>query len=331
MYLPSAKLSLAPMLDLTDRHFRYLCRLMAKNILLYTELTTTGALLYGKNDFLAYNEEEHPIAMQLGGCDPQALAKCAKMVADRAYDEINLNVGCPSDRVQNGSFGAILMRNRPLVCDCIKAMKDAVAIPVTVKTRLGVDELNSYDYIHDFIQMLVETGCDAIILHARMAFLQGMSPKENRDKPPLDYQRVYQLKQDFPQVPIIINGNIITLTEAKQHLNYVDGVMMGRALYHNPYQLIDADELIYHQPRTNIKPTREDIIRAMYPYIEQHLAQGGLLKHISRHFLGMFTDCPNARAFRKYIATHHYKEHAGIEVLEEALAQLTPSILTTAS
>lgn len=319
MIYSAARLSLAPMLDMTDRHFRYLCRLMCKNMLLYTELTTTGAILFGKNDFLEFSEKEHPVALQLGGSNPQDLAKCAKLAEQRGYDEINLNVGCPSDRVQNGSFGAILMRNRELVCDCIKAMKDAVSIPVTVKTRLGIDELDSYEYLHHFLEMLATNGTDSLILHARMAFLKGMTPRENRDKPPLNYERVYQLKKDFPNLFISINGNIDTIEDALIHLNNVDGVMMGRALYQNPYQLVQADSMIFNEAN-NLTPSRKDVIRQMYPYIEQHLAKGGLLKHISRHLLGMFTGCPNARVFRQYIAQNHYKDGADINVIETAMS-----------
>ena len=319
MNFNSAKLSLAPMLDMTDKHFRYLCRIMCKNMLLYSELTTTGAILYGKNDFLEYSTQEHPIALQLGGADPSALAKCAKLAEERGYDEINLNVGCPSDRVQNGSFGAILMRKRELVCDCVKAMKDAVAIHVSVKTRLGVDELDSYEYIHDFIEMLCNEKLDSITLHARMAFLKGMTPRDNRDKPPLNYERVYELKKDFPQLFMSINGNINTLEEALPHLEHVDGVMMGRGLYQNTYQLIKADELIFRAQPTQVL-SRKEVIRSMYPYIEKHLTNGGLLKHISRHLLGMFANCPNSRSFRQHIALNHYKPGADLTVIENALS-----------
>ncbi len=315
----SHRLSLAPMLDLTDKHFRNLCRIMSKEMLLYTELTTTGAIIYGKNDYLAYEDIEHPIALQLGGSNINDLIICAKKGEEYGYDEINLNVGCPSDRVQNGSFGAILMRTPALVCDMVKSLKDNVGIPVTVKMRLGVDELDSYEYIHNFIANLAKANVDEITLHARMAFLKTMSPKENRDKPPLNYERVYKLKEDFKNLPISINGNINSLDEALAHLQHVDGVMIGRALYHNPYMLIDADELIFNHPAQKHKLTRKEVIRAFYPYIEEHLAKGGLLKHISRHLLGMFTNIPNARAFRQYIAQNHYKDNAGIEVIENAL------------
>lgn len=307
------------MLDLTDRHFRYLCRILSKNMLLYTEMVTTGAIIYGKGDYLSFNEEEHPVSLQLGGANPEHLAVCAGIGEERGYDEINLNVGCPSDRVQNGSFGAVLMRSPDLVCDCVKAMKDRVSIPVTVKTRLGVDELDDYDYIHSFVAKLRDAGVDGMTIHARMAFLKGMSPRENRDKPPLNYDRVYQLKRDFPDLHLSINGNISTLDDALKHLEYVDGVMMGRAIYQNPYMLMDVDERIFNQ-KPSRRMSRKECVRACYPYIENYLSQGGALKHISRHFLGMFNTCPNSRQFRQYMAQNHYREGADISVLEKAMS-----------
>ena len=307
------------MLDLTDRHFRYLCRILSKNMLLYTEMVTTGAIIYGKGDYLSFNEEEHPVSLQLGGANPEHLAVCAGIGEERGYDEINLNVGCPSDRVQNGSFGAVLMRSPDLVCDCVKAMKDRVSIPVTVKTRLGVDELDDYDYIHSFVAKLRDAGVDGMTIHARMAFLKGMSPRENRDKPPLNYDRVYQLKRDFPDLHLSINGNISTLDDALKHLEYVDGVMMGRAIYQNPYMLVDVDERIFNQ-KPSRRISRKECVRACYPYIENYLSHGGALKHISRHFLGMFNTCPNSRQFRQYMAQNHYREGADISVLEKAMS-----------
>lgn len=309
------------MLDMTDRHFRYICRQLSKHIMLYTELITTGAIIYGKGDYLRFNECENPISLQLGGSDCQALATCALKGQERGYNEINLNVGCPSDRVQNGCFGAILMRDRPKVCDCVKAMKDAVSIPVTVKTRLGVDELNTYEYIAEFLDMLRSAGVDGVTLHARQAFLIGMSPKDNRDKPPLNYERVYQLKKDFSDMHITINGNIMNLEEVSKHLSLVDGVMMGRALYQNPYILAEADKIIFNDDSRE-PLSRQDFIRSLYPYIEQHMAEGGFLKHISRHLLGMFTGCPNARLYRQYIAKNHFKENATVDVLEKAMLQM---------
>ncbi|SUC25641.1 Probable tRNA-dihydrouridine synthase [Providencia rustigianii] len=223
------RFSVAPMLDWTDRHCRYFHRLLTKNTLLYTEMVTTGAIIFGKGDYLAYSEEEHPVSLQLGGSDPAALAQCAKLAQERGYDEINLNVGCPSDRVQNGRFGACLMADAQLVADCVKAMRDVVSIPVTVKTRIGIDEQDSYEFLCDFIDTVSTKGdCDTFVIHARKAWLSGLSPKENREIPPLDYPRVYQLKRDFPHLTMAINGGVKTLEEAKEHLKYLDGVMMGR-------------------------------------------------------------------------------------------------------
>lgn len=314
-----SKFSLAPMLDLTDRHFRYLCRKLSKKMLLYSELVTTGAVIYGKGDYLLFNEDEHPVSLQLGGANPAELAFCARKGEERGYDEINLNVGCPSDRVQNGSFGAVLMRKPDLVCDCVRAMKDAVSVPVTVKTRLGVDELDSYDYIHDFLEKLISAGVDGVTLHARKAFLSGMSPRDNRDKPPLNYERVYLLKNDFPDLHLTINGNITSLEDSLMHLQHVDGVMMGREIYQNPYILADVDRLIFGY-ESNVKPlSRKECIRSCYPYIENYLQSGGQMKHISRHFLGMFNHCANSRQYRQYISMNHYKQGAGLEVLENAM------------
>lgn len=323
-----ARLSLAPMLDLTDRHFRYICRKLCKNMLLYTEMISTGAILLGERDHLKYSEIEHPISLQLGGGVPQDLAKCAVIAEERNYDEVNLNAGCPSDKVQVGSFGAILMRDPNLVADCVKAMKDVVDIPVTVKTRLGVDELNSYEYVCEYLHKIVDAGVDGITLHARQTFLKGMTPRENRDKPPLKYEMVYELKKEFLNTHISINGNVDTLEQALVHLEHVDGVMMGRSLYQNPFILSEADKIIYDD---NIKTDadvigRKDFIRSLYPYIEEHISNGGKLKHISRHLLGMFTGCVNARSYRHYMALHHHKDDANVNVLEEAMSQVEETL-----
>ena len=317
---PLNRFSIAPMLDWTDRHCRYFHRLLTRNTLLYTEMVTTGAILFGKGDYLQYSADEHPIALQLGGSDPDALAKCARIAEERGYDEINLNVGCPSDRVQNGRFGACLMASSQLVADCVAAMRAEVSIPVTVKSRIGIDDLDSYDFLFDFLETVKQSGCDTFIVHARKAWLSGLSPKENRDIPPLDYERVYQLKRDYPQLTIAINGGITDLAQIKEHLLHVDGVMVGREAYQNPYMLahIDAELFADHHAISS----RHDIIMQMLPYIEQHLQSGGYLSHITRHMLGLFQGVPGARAWRRYLSENATRKGAGTEVLLAALGHV---------
>ena len=317
---PLNRFSIAPMLDWTDRHCRYFHRLLTRNTLLYTEMVTTGAILFGKGDYLQYSADEHPIALQLGGSDPDALAKCARIAEERGYDEINLNVGCPSDRVQNGRFGACLMASSLLVADCVAAMRAEVSIPVTVKSRIGIDDLDSYEFLCDFIETVKQSGCDTFIVHARKAWLSGLSPKENRDIPPLDYERVYQLKRDYPQLTIAINGGITDLAQIKEHLLHVDGVMVGREAYQNPYMLahIDAELFADHHAISS----RHDIIMQMLPYIEQHLQSGGYLSHITRHMLGLFQGVPGARAWRRYLSESATRKGAGTEVLLAALGHV---------
>lgn len=317
---PLNRFSIAPMLDWTDRHCRYFHRLLTRNTLLYTEMVTTGAILFGKGDYLQYSADEHPIALQLGGSDPDALAKCARIAEERGYDEINLNVGCPSDRVQNGRFGACLMASSPLVADCVAAMRAEVSIPVTVKSRIGIDDMDSYEFLCDFIETVKQSGCDTFIVHARKAWLSGLSPKENRDIPPLDYERVYQLKRDYPQLTIAINGGITDLAQIKEHLLHVDGVMVGREAYQNPYMLahIDAELFADHHAISS----RHDIIMQMLPYIEQHLQSGGYLSHITRHMLGLFQGVPGARAWRRYLSENATRKGAGTEVLLAALGHV---------
>ncbi|SON50713.1 tRNA-dihydrouridine synthase A [Vibrio tapetis subsp. tapetis] len=315
------RLSVAPMLDWTDRHCRYFHRLLSQNTLLYTEMVTTGAIIHGKGDFLTYSEQEHPIALQLGGSNPVDLATCAKLAAERGYDEINLNVGCPSDRVQNGRFGACLMAEPQLVADCVSAMRDVVDIPVTVKTRIGIDEQDSYEFLTDFISTVHEKGgVDQFTIHARKAWLKGLSPKENREIPPLDYPRAYQIKKDFPQLTIAVNGGVKTLEETKEHLQHLDGVMIGREAYQNPYLLAEVDQQIFGSDREIIK--RSDVVKAMYPYIEQELSNGAHLGHITRHMLGLFQAMPCARQWRRYISENAHKPGSGIEVVEAALAKI---------
>lgn len=312
------RLSVAPMLDWTNRDFRYFLRLISKHCVLYTEMITTGALIHGQRGrFLGHDVSEQPLALQLGGSDPDELAKCALLGEKAGYSEINLNVGCPSDRVQNGRFGACLMAEPKLVAEGVGAMRAAVDIPITVKTRLGIDKLDSYEFLTDFIAQVANSGCDIFILHARKAWLQGLSPKENREVPPLDYDRVYQIKQDFPQLHIDINGGIQTLEQAQQHLQKVDGVMMGRAIYHDPYLLAQADAQFYDDQHKVL--SRHNIIREMLPYIEQRMSQGCPIKSITRHLLGIFQGQPGARAWRRYLSEKAHKEGADLTVLEQAL------------
>lgn len=317
----SRRFSVAPMLDWTDRHCRYFHRLLSSQTLLYTEMVTTGAIIHGKGDFLAYNEEEHPVALQLGGSNPADLARCAKLAQERGYDEINLNVGCPSDRVQNGRFGACLMAEPDLVAQCVAAMKEVVDIPVTVKTRIGIDDQDSYEFLTNFVTLVSETGgCEQFTIHARKAWLSGLSPKENREIPPLDYSRAYQLKQDFPHLTIAVNGGVKTLAEAKEHLQHLDGVMIGREAYQSPYLLAEVDQQIFGLD-TPVKK-RSQLVQEMYPYIEQQLAQGSYLGHITRHMLGLFQNMPGARQWRRHISENAHKAGAGIEVVEQALAKI---------
>ncbi|WP_127956859.1 tRNA dihydrouridine(20/20a) synthase DusA [Serratia microhaemolytica] len=318
------RFSVAPMLDWSDRHCRYFHRLLSKQALLYSEMVTTGAIIHGKGDYLAYNEEEHPVALQLGGSDPSALAYCAKLAEQRGYDEINLNVGCPSDRVQNGLFGACLMGQARLVADCVKAMRDAVSIPVTVKTRIGIDHQDSYAFLCDFVATVAEHGgCDMFTIHARKAWLSGLSPKENREIPPLDYPRVYQLKRDFPTLTIAINGGIKTLAEAEQHLQYVDGVMVGREAYQNPSLLAQVDNRIFSANQPIIDNIA--VVEALYPYIERELAKGTYLSHITRHILGLFQGIPGARQWRRHLSEHAHKPGASVATVEQALAFMRPA------
>ncbi|MBY7796953.1 tRNA dihydrouridine(20/20a) synthase DusA [Vibrio fluvialis] len=317
----SCRLSVAPMLDWTDRHCRYFHRLLSSQTLLYTEMVTTGAIIHGKGDFLAYNEEEHPVALQLGGSNPADLARCAKLAQERGYDEINLNVGCPSDRVQNGRFGACLMAEPDLVAQCVAAMKEVVDIPVTVKTRIGIDDQDSYEFLTNFVTLVSEKGgCEQFTIHARKAWLSGLSPKENREIPLLDYPRAYQLKQDFPHLIIAVNGGVKTLAEAKEHLQHLDGVMIGREAYQSPYLLAEVDQQIFGLD-TPVKK-RSQVVQEMYPYIEQQLAQGSYLGHITRHMLGLFQNMPGARQWRRHISENAHKAGAGIEVVEQALAKI---------
>lgn len=323
MSLPSTlqtahRLSVAPMMDWTDMDFRYLCRLISRHTLLYTEMVTTGALIHGdKTRFLKHHPDEYPLALQLGGCDPQALAECALMAEDAGFQEVNLNIGCPSDRVQNGAFGACLMAEPELVARGVEAMKKATNLPVTVKTRLGIDHQDSYEFLHQFVHEINEAGADALILHARKAWLQGLSPKQNRNVPPLDYSRVYQIKQDFPALHVDVNGGIESLEQAEAHLNEVNGVMIGRAVYNQPYLLAEADKRLFADER--LIPSQHEIVEQILPYIEQRMHEGRPLKSITRHMLGLFQGQTGARRWRRHLSENAHLPGADINVIREAL------------
>ena len=318
------------MMDWTDRHCRYLLRLVTQRALLYTEMVTTGALLHGdRQRFLGHDDAEHPLALQLGGSNPAELAECANIGADYGYDEVNLNVGCPSDRVQSGRFGACLMAEPGLVADCVAAMNTAVSVPVTVKTRIGIDDRDSFDELAHFIGCVRAAGCKTFIIHARKAYLQGLSPRENRTVPPLNYDFAYRIKQLFPDLVIILNGGIERLDEAEAHLQRVDGIMLGRAAYHNPYVLAQADRQIFND--SHPIPDRDDIVLGMIPYIERELKQGTLLKHISRHMLGLYQGMPGARHWRRCLSENAPSSTAGTEVVLEALERRTIAASTDTS
>jgi len=311
--------SVAPMMDWTDRHCRVFHRLMTRRARLYTEMLTTGAIIHGdRRRLLGFDASEHPVALQLGGSDPRDLATSAKIGEDFGYDEINLNVGCPSDRVKDGRFGACLMAEPALVAACVDAMKRTVAIPVTVKCRIGIDDQDPEAALDVLARSVIAAGADALIVHARKAWLNGLSPKENRDIPPLDYNRVYRLKASLPDVPIVINGGIASLAEAKRHLGFVDGVMLGRAAYQEPWRLLTADPELFGEAPPHA--TMKDVFEAMMPYIERELAQGVRLHSITRHFVGAFHGMPGARAFRRYLAENGVKPGAGVNVLRDVIA-----------
>lgn len=315
---PAHRFSVAPMLDWTDTHCRYFYRLMSRHALLYTEMVTCGAILQGNRDrHLQFNAEEHPLALQLGGSDPRDLALCARIGQDYGYDEINLNVGCPSDRVQNGRFGACLMLEPQLVADCVAEMRQAVSIPVTVKSRIGVDDHDSYEELEHFIRTVAAAGCNTFIVHARKAWLSGLSPKENRDIPPLCYDVVYQLKQDFPNLNIIINGGITSLDSCQAFLHQLDGVMLGREVYHNPYFMCEVDKQLFGSQAPTL--SRHQVVEAMIPYVQTQLKQGTRLNSISRHMLGLFHGQKGARAWRRFISENATKTGANEQVLLRAI------------
>jgi tRNA-dihydrouridine synthase A len=307
------------MLDWTDRYCRYFLRLISRHTLLYTEMVTTGALLYGDAErFLRFDEAEHPLALQLGGSEPQALAACAKMGRQWGYDEINLNVGCPSDRVQSGRFGACLMAEPRLVAECVQAMRDAAQIPVTVKHRIGIDQRDSYAELCDFVGTVAQAGCEVFIVHARKAWLSGLSPKENRDIPPLRYEMAHQLKQDFPALQFVINGGVATLEETEHFLQRLDGVMIGREAYGNPWLLAEADRRIFGvAPRFE---TRREVLEAFLPLVERELAEGQRLGAMTRHILGLYQGVPGARAWRRHISENAHLPGADADVIRRAAA-----------
>lgn len=322
-------------MDWSDRHCRYFWRQLSKEAVLYTEMVTTGALIHGNRErFLEFNEEEHPVALQLGGSNPQELAQCAEFAQQWGYDEVNLNVGCPSDRVQNNMIGACLMAHPQLVSDCLKAMLDSCSIPVTVKHRIGIDDQESYEQLCDFVGTVAESGCRVFIVHARKAILQGLSPKENREIPPLKYDFVYQLKKDFPHLQILINGGLTEHEHMLPMLEKIDGVMVGREAYQNPGVLLDVDRLYFgdkgsdrsDDKASSLFEQKQQAIRNLYPYIEKQCEKGALLHHISRHTLGLFNGMPGGRQYRRYLSENAHKKGAGPEILEAALQLVKPAL-----
>jgi tRNA-dihydrouridine synthase A len=307
----------APMMDWTDRHCRYFHRMLSSHARLYTEMVTAPAVLHGdRARLLGFDPAEHPVALQLGGAEPRELAQAARVGEEVGYDEVNLNVGCPSDRVQSGRFGACLMREPALVADCIASMRAAVSIPVTVKCRIGVDEQDEDADLERFVETVHATGCNVFVVHARKAWLEGLSPKENREVPPLNYERVYRLKREFPALTIVINGGVATVAEVREHLRHVDGVMLGRTAYHEPYRLAEIEREIFATPL----PDRDDVLARLQPYVEAHLARGDRLQHISRHILGLYQGLPGARAYRRLLSEQAHHADAGYDVIERAIS-----------
>jgi tRNA-dihydrouridine synthase A len=320
------RFAVAPMMEWTDRHCRFFHRLLTRRALLYTEMLTTGAVLHGdRARLLRYDPAEHPLALQLGGADPHALAACARIGADLGFDEINLNAGCPSDRVQDGRFGACLMAEPALVGDAVAAMKAVVSVPVTVKCRIGIDEQDPEEALEIFAGAVEQAGVDALIVHARKAWLKGLSPKENREIPPLDYARVYRLKDAHPRLPIVLNGGIAGVEEVLVHLAHVDGVMIGRAAYQEPWRLLAVDPMFFDEEPRFTSPT--DAAMALIPYIERELAQGVRLHSITRHLHGLFRGVPGARAFRRHLAGASASPQAGAELLAAALSLVADGVL----
>jgi tRNA-dihydrouridine synthase A len=317
------------MMDWTDRHCRYFHRQLAPAALLYSEMVTTGAILHGdRRRLLDFDQREHPLALQLGGSDPADLAACAQIAEQWGYDEVNLNVGCPSDRVQRGRFGACLMKEPDLVHDCMAAMADAVGIPVTIKTRLGVDEHYSYDYFRDFVGRVMGSHSGVVIAHARKALLKGLSPKENRDIPPLHHDWVYRLKKEMPGLTVVINGGIDSVACVHEHLEHVDGVMLGRAAYRNPWLLARLQNELFG---SGAPSSPEAVIETLTAYLEQQAVQGLQVKHVTRHLLGLFQGQPGGRAWRRYLSENAHREDGAFRILEQALAARSAAATGTVS
>lgn len=317
--LSSHRFCVAPMLDWTDRHERYFLRLLSTRTRLYTEMVTTGALLHGDvRRHLLHDPSEHPLALQLGGSDPDALARCAEIAQQWGFNEVNLNIGCPSDRVQSGRFGACLMAEPELVADCVRAMQSACDIPVTVKSRIGIDEHDSDEFLGRFMQTVYDSGCRIFIVHARIALLAGLSPKENREIPPLNYERVQRMKETFRDCVIVLNGGINSVEQSAGLLQTFDGVMLGREVYHNPYILSQVDEQLFNSKQAY--QSRADIIQAFLPYVRTQLEAGSALQHMTRHILSLYKGQPGGRLFRRHLSENAWKKDAGISVLEDACA-----------
>ncbi len=315
------RFSVAPMMDWTDRHCRFFLRLLSKQTLLYTEMVTTGALLHNDaHRFLRHDASEHPLALQLGGSVPADLAACARLAEDAGYDEVNLNVGCPSDRVQNNMIGACLMAHPALVADCVKAMRDAVSTPVTVKHRIGINGRNSYAELCDFVGQVREAGCRSFTVHARIAILEGLSPKENREVPPLRYEVAAQLKADFPDLEIVLNGGIKTLEECQAHLETFDGVMLGREAYHNPYLLAEVDQRLFGSDAPVV--SRSEVLAQLRPYIVAHMESGGAMHHVTRHILGLAQGFKGARRVRQLLSADIHKAAQPLAVFDQAVELL---------
>jgi len=311
------KINIAPMMDWTDRHCRYFMRLLSPSVFLYTEMVTAAAIHHGDAEkLLRYDASEHPIAVQLGGSDPVLMAEAAKTAAGFGYDEININVGCPSDRVQSGQFGACLMSHPQTVADCVQAMQAKVDVPVTVKTRIGIDDLDSDEFLNQFVEIVSLAGCKKFVVHARVAILDGLSPKENRAVPPLNYDRVFRLKAAYPDIEVVLNGGVAEIHQVDMLLRSVDGVMIGRQAYHHPYFLAELEHHLH--PEWEL-PERRAVIEQMIPYIEKELVRGERLGRMTRHMVGLFAGLPGARSWRRYISEHAYREGAGVEVIRDAL------------